>query len=199
MGKDCYRFPIEIDREDLGPVLDGLRRMNTVCIGITKPYKVEVIPYLDEIDELAEKIGAVNSILVKDKRLIGRNLDGLAFLHGLQEEINCKLEETEFFCFGAGGAGRAICCALAYYGAKKIRITDKFDASAQSLTEDINQKFAPVAEMISSEDKEKVREGFQASGVVMNASGLGMAPHLGESPPRPRGSGPARRPFDAGL
>lgn len=182
MEKDCYRFPIEIDREDLGPVLDGLRRMNTVCIGITKPYKVEVIPYLDEVDELAAKIGAVNSILVKDKRLIGRNLDGLAFLQGLQDEIECSLEKTEFFCFGAGGAGRAICCTLAFYGAKKIWITDKFDASAQSLTEDINQKFAPVAEMIPYEDREKVREHFQASGVVMNASGLGMAPHLGESP-----------------
>ncbi len=185
MGKDCYRFPIEIDLEDLWPVLDGLRRMNTVCIGITKPYKVEVIPYLDEVDELARKIGAVNSIRVENKRLIGRNLDGLAFLQALKGEVGCRLEETEFFCFGAGGAGKAICCTLAYYGAKKIWITDKMDSFAQLLVEDINEKFAPVAEMVPYEDKENMWNSFCASGVIVNASGLGMAPHLGESPAVP--------------
>lgn len=197
MKKDCYRFPIEIEREDLWPVLDGLRRMNTACIGITKPYKVEVIQYLDEVDDLARKIGAVNSIRVENKRLIGRNLDGLAFLQALQEEVGCCLEETEFFCFGAGGAGKAICCTLAYYGAKKIRIADKFDSFAQLLANDINEKFAPVAEMIPYEDKENMQNGFCTSGVVINASGLGMAPHLGESPAEPGWFEPGQVAFDA--
>lgn len=197
MGEDCYRFPIEIEREDLGPVLDGLRRMNTVCIGITKPYKVEVIPYLDEVDDLALKIGAVNSIQVVNKKLIGRNLDGLAFLHGLQTEINEKLEDTTFFCFGAGGAGKAICCTLAYYGAKRILITDKFDECAGLLTADINAKFAPVAEQVLYEDREKVQSLFQESDVVLNVSGVGMAPHLGESPAEAEWFQPRQVAFDA--
>ena len=86
LGLDYYRFPIEVDREDLGAVVNGLKRMNVDSFGVTKPYKVEILPYLDEIDELSLKIGAVNSVRVIDKKLYGRNIDGLAFVQALVED-----------------------------------------------------------------------------------------------------------------
>ena len=82
------------------------------------------------------------------------------------------------FCFGAGGVGRAMCSVLAYYGVKKLYITDYFDAAAQSLVDDINKNFAPVAEFVAFKDFSKLGE----CNMVMNASGIGMAPHLGETP-----------------
>ena len=182
LGLDYYRFPIEVDREDLGAVLNGLKRMNVDSFGVTKPYKVEILPYLDEIDELSLKIGAVNSVRVIDKKLYGRNIDGLAFVQALVEDTGCKLEETDFFCFGAGGAGRAICCTLAYCGARHITITDKFDSCAEDLVKKINEEFAPVADQVLYENKQELREAFGSCKVVMNVSGVGMYPHLGESP-----------------
>lgn len=196
-GQDYYRFPIEIDREDLGAVLNGLRCMNVSGIGITKPYKVEVMQYLDEIDELAQKIGAVNSIRVENKRLIGRNIDGEAFLRSLQRETGCKLEENGFFCFGAGGAGRAICCTLANYGAKRIWIADKFDVSAAALAEDINTNFSPVAQAVSLEDKEQIGVLVQNSDVIINASGAGMYPNLTDTPVDKSWLKPGQVAFDA--
>lgn len=196
-GQDYYRFPIEAEPEDLEAILNGLRCMNVSGIGITKPYKVAVMQYLDEIDELAQKIGAVNSIWVENKRLIGRNIDGEAFLRSLRRETACKLEETVFFCFGAGGAGRAICCTLAHYGAKRILIADKFDASSAALTQDINTKFAPVAQQVSLEDRETLKDLLEQSDVIVNASGLGMYPHLDESPVEKSWLQPRQIAFDA--
>lgn len=196
-GQDYYRFPIEAEPEDLGAILNGLRCMNVSGIGITKPYKVAVMQYLDEIDELAQKIGAVNSIRVENKRLIGRNIDGEAFLRSLRRETDCNLEETVFFCFGAGGAGRAICCTLAHYGAKRILITDKFDASSSTLVEDINTKFAPVAEQVSFTDREALKHYLNQSHVIINASGLGMYPHLSETPVEKNWLQPHQIAFDA--
>ena len=64
------------------------------------------------------------------------------------EEGKINVEESTFFCFGAGGAGRAMCSVLAYHGAKKIYITDFYEPCAESLVMDINENFAPVAELV---------------------------------------------------
>lgn len=197
LGTDCYRFPIEIDKEDVGPVLNGLKHMNITAIGVTKPYKREVIQYLDEVDEFAMKLGAVNSIRLIDGKLVGRNVDGEAFMRSLRRSTDCDLNKTTFFCFGAGGAGRAICCTLADKGAKRIIVTDKFRACAEELVGDINRDFAPVAEFVDYEDKVSIKELFRQSDIVMNASGVGMYPHLGESPAERDWFLPSQIAFDA--
>jgi shikimate dehydrogenase len=83
-----------------------------------------------------------------------------------------------FFCFGGGGAGRAMCSVLAYYGARKIYITDYFEPCAKSLAADINENFAPVAEFVHYGDLSKL----PACDVVLNASGVGMGSSIGETP-----------------
>lgn len=197
LGVDWYRFPVEIDREGLGPVLAAFRYMNVGCIGVTKPYKVDVIPFLDGMDELTARIGAVNTIRVENGRFIGKNVDGPAFFRSLREDAGRDAAGTTFFCFGAGGAGKAICCTLAYHGAKKIYITDKFDKYAAALTEEINAQFSPVAEQIPYEDRDRIGEAFRASGVVMNISGVGMAPDLTATPADASWFLPGQTAFDA--
>ena len=88
------------------------------------------------------------------------------------------VQNSTFFCFGAGGAGRAMCSILAYKGAKKIYITDYFDAASASLVKDINDNFAPIAVQVPKDDFSKVAE----ADVVLNASGIGMGKHIGETP-----------------
>ena len=197
MGVDWYRFPVEIEREGVGPVLQAFRYMNVGCIGVTKPYKVDVIPFLDGMDELTSKIGAVNTIRVENGKFIGKNVDGPAFLNSLREDAGSDAPGTTFFCFGAGGAGKAICCTLAYHGAKKIYITDKFDKFAKALTDEINTEFSPVAVQIPYEDKAAVERAFRESRVVMNVSGVGMAPDLTATPADPSWFSPDQIAFDA--
>ena len=74
----------------------------------------------------------------------------------MERDGNVKIDENTYFCIGSGGAGRAMCSALAYYGAKKIYITDVFEESSRSLVEDINKNFAPVAEFFQKNSSAKI-------------------------------------------
>ena len=169
----------EVDNEHLGDVVNGIRYMNFAGFAVTKPNKVKVLEYLDELDPLCEKMGASNTVVkTADGKLVGYNTDGIGFITSLQKDGGIVIDENTYFCIGAGGAGRAMCSALAYYGAKKIYITDIVEASAKSLVDDINNNFAPVAEYVVFGDFAKVAE----VSVVLNASGIGMGSHIGENP-----------------
>ena len=172
-------FYTETDQEHLGDIVNGIRYMNFAGFAVTKPNKVRVLRYLDELDPLCKKMGASNTVVkTADGKLVGYNTDGIGFYTSLTEEGGVDVKNSTFFCFGAGGAGRAMCSVLAYYGAKKIYITDFFEPCAQALVDDINNNFAPIAEFVHHGDTAKVPE----CDVIMNASGVGMGKSIGQSP-----------------
>lgn len=181
-GFNCIRFPIEVELEHLGDVINSLRCMNAVATGVTKPFKIAVMQHLDEIDLLAKRIGAVNLVLKKGEKLVGFNIDGMAFLRSLVRETGCMVKQSTFFAFGAGGAGRAICWTLAQEGIVHLYVTDKVSDAAWSLADDINQVYPGLAEAVDYEDKDAVANAVGNAQVVMNISGMGMAPHLDETP-----------------
>ena len=136
-------FYTETDQEHLGDIVNGIRHMNFAGFAVTKPNKVRVLRYLDELDPLCKKMGASNTVVkTAEGKLVGYNTDGIGFYTSLTEEGGVDVKNSTFFCFGAGGAGRAMCSVLAYYGAKKIYITDFFEPCAQALVDDINRKCA---------------------------------------------------------
>lgn len=178
-GLDMLYFYTETDNEHLGDIVNGLRYMNFAGFAVTKPNKVKVLDYLDELDPLCRKMGSSNTVVrTPEGRLIGYNTDGIGFYTSITEEGGISVDESTFFCIGSGGAGRAICSVLAYYGAKKIYITDIFEASSRSLVNDINTNFAPVAEFVPAKDFSAVAR----CNVVINASGIGMGASIGTSP-----------------
>ena len=179
-GLNMLYFYTEADKEHLGEIVGGLRHMPSFAgFAVTKPNKVRVLRYLDELDPLCQKMGASNTVVkTEDGRLIGYNTDGVGFYTSLVEEGGVKAEGNTFFCFGGGGAGRAMCSVLAYHGAKKIYVTDFFEPCAASLVDDINRTFAPIAEKVPPGDYSKVGE----CDVIMNASGIGMGKTIGETP-----------------
>lgn len=178
-GLNMLYFYTEADNEHLGDIVNGLRYMNFAGFAVTKPNKVKVLQYLDELDPLCAKMGASNTVVkTSEGKLVGYNTDGIGFYTSLTEEGGVKVDQSVFFCFGGGGAGRAICSVLAYKGARKIYITDAYEPCAKSLAEDINTNFAPVAEFVPYGDYAKLA----ACNVVINASGVGMGKSIGQSP-----------------
>lgn len=179
-GMDMRYFYTEADSTHLKEILAGIRYMPSfVGAAITRPNKVQVMQYLDELDPTCRKVGSCNTI-VKDEqgRLIGHNTDGLGFVTSLREDGNFDPEGKTFFCIGAGGAGRSMCAALADAGAKKIFVTDIMEESARWLTKDINNAVAPVVEQVPFGDFTRVPE----CDCIMNASGIGMGKSIGASP-----------------
>lgn len=181
MGKNMLYFYTEAEENQLEDIIKGIRNMPFAGFAVTKPNKVEVLKYLDELDPLCEKIGACNTVAVKNGRLIGYNTDSTGFRISLQKETGIDVSQNTFFCAGAGGAGRAICCVLADDRAKKIYIFDKIDSRAQTLAEDINKNFGPVAEFVSFDD-EAAMEKAGGADVLINATGVGMAETIDQSP-----------------
>ena len=179
-GVNLLYFATETRKETLGDIVRGIRCMPFAGFAVTKPDKVDILPYLDALDPLCEKMGACNTVVkTEDGRLIGYNTDGIGFYRSIVECIGDKLDEHSFLCFGAGGAARAICSVLAYYGAGKIYITSRTADSARRLTGEINARFAPVAETVPPGEYRSVLSGCT---VVINASGVGMGASEGHSP-----------------
>ena len=175
-GLNMLYFYTEVDKDHLGDVVNGLRYMNFAGFAVTKPNKVRVLRYLDELDPLCKKMGASNTVVkTPEGKLIGYNTDGVGFYTSLVEEGKINVEESTFFCFGAGGAGRAMCSVLAYHGAKKIYITDFYEPCAESLVMDINENYFDAC---YNPDKTQFLLNAEEKGCqVLN--GLGMSLYQG--------------------
>lgn len=182
MGLDFFYFPMEVEQaEALPDVLAGVRRMNFGGLGVTKPYKEAILPYLDECDEAVRQMGACNTICVKNGRLIGHNTDGVGCVNSLKNEGGLQLSGKRYIIFGAGGAARAVSFALAREGAAEIIFAD-INEHGQQLAKSLNDFYPNLARSFLVRQTEELAHIVPQMDVVMNMSGLGMAPHEGETP-----------------
>lgn len=182
LGLDYCYFPLEVENpESLPPIIGSVRHMNYAGLAVTKPYKETIVPYLDEMDPSAAKIGACNTVCVRDGMLIGYNTDGIGCIKSLQMEGNLKLEGKRYLCFGAGGAARAVCFELAGHSAAEIVLVD-INTNGQILADQINQYYPGLCRALFSHDTKQIEDAVYEADVILNMSGLGMAPHLDETP-----------------
>ncbi|MGD9568770.1 MAG: shikimate dehydrogenase [Sedimentibacter sp.] len=174
-------LPIEVSSENLKTVVDGIKKMNFEGFNVTIPHKVEIIKYIDEIDEYAKAIGAVNTVTVINGVLKGYNTDGTGFLRSFEESTKQKIDGKKVFIIGAGGAARAIALTLAMNKARKIYICNRTLEKAEALSNDINkieQDLSCSVPMLFNE----IQEAINDSDVVINCTSIGMYPNSELSP-----------------
>ena len=138
-------FPLA-DGEELKLFMEDLKEDNNPIFGlnVTVPYKQDVLPYLDSIDPLAEKIGAVNTLVIDHQRKIrGYNTDGPGFLSHLTE-LNIDFKGKRVAILGAGGTARAIIGVLCLLpqGPERITLYNRTRAHADRLVEEIGKKIS---------------------------------------------------------
>jgi len=176
----CY-MPVEISAEDLKTVFRGLTKMNVAGFNVTIPHKVRIMEFLDELDPLAQTIGAVNTICLKDGRTKGYNTDGEGFVRSLEEKTNISVQGKRFFILGSGGAVRAIAMTLAFKGAEKIYLCNRTYSKAESLRHEINEKILNCAEAIE-QTPETMVPFLRNCDILVNGTQLGMHPNENRSP-----------------
>lgn len=145
---------------------------------ITIPHKLNIIPYLDRLDETAQRYGAVNTVLCRgvDGKSIGYNTDVEGFLHSV-EALNCDLSKPALIV-GGGGAARMFAIECALHGAAVTVAVRKIKEETEALKRDI-LSLAPKAEVSVVTLDRLPEKRFE---LLINATPVGMYPHPGESP-----------------
>jgi len=139
---DYYRLDIryeawETDPAQLQDIVNDLRKPQNVGANVTVPYKETVLPLLDEVDDLASSIGAVNTIVKKDDKLLGFNTDAYGFIEALDKEGHFDPEGKRVVILGAGGVARAVGFALVQRKVASLAITDGIFERAGALAENL--------------------------------------------------------------
>ncbi|GAE33333.1 shikimate dehydrogenase [Halalkalibacter akibai] len=158
--------------------IDGIRALNLSGCNVTVPHKIAVMEFLDEIDDEATQIGAVNTIVNKEGKLIGYNTDGRGYVKSLLEETGEEIGSKKFLIIGAGGAARGIVTALLRQGIGQLTITNRTLEKAQPLL-----KLAQVYETDACAiEKHKAELTLNEFDVIINTTSIGMSPNIEESP-----------------
>jgi shikimate dehydrogenase len=178
LGLRCHYQLIEVagaNREGLRALLDGVRRLGFAGVNVTFPYKEAVVELLDELSPGAAMIGAVNTVVVRDGRLIGHNTDTTGFARAVSELVTVS-KHGAVGLIGAGGVGKAIGFALAGLGVSDLRIFDSEPAKAVRLASQLD---AHVRATVSP----GVEDALHGAVGVVNASPVGMLPSTGTPVP----------------
>lgn len=125
---------------DPGSIVNAIRTLGIRGAGITMPYKETLLPYLDEIDEDASQIGAINTLVNENGHIKGYNVDWLGAMRALEHQ-QIDVSGKKVVLVGAGGAARAIAFGLKKKGAQLIGIYNRTESRGQTLATDLDLPF----------------------------------------------------------
>jgi len=158
---------VEFEVTDVARALDGFRALGVGGVSVTIPHKQAVIPHLDAIDPVAQKIGAVNTLLIEETHIRGYNTDWIGANQAL--EMIVDLPGSTVLVLGAGGSARAIGFGLQEKGATVI-LANRTIARGQALARDMKCEFYPLEEI----------KALKVDALV-NTTSVGMAPKVDET------------------
>ncbi|MCC6261266.1 MAG: shikimate dehydrogenase, partial [Anaerolineales bacterium] len=193
---DYSLFPVHPeDKQGLKKLLDQVRSGEIHGLNVTIPHKQNVIEFMDELTPTAKSIGAVNTIYLKDNKLIGDNTDAHGFLTDLKKIIgNQEMEiqnrkpvlsqvEASAIVLGAGGSARAVVYALLNDG-WNVTIASRRIEQAQQLANSITNHQLPIVNyplsILHSSDLPTFN--LQPFNLIVNTTPVGMTPNINESP-----------------
>ncbi len=136
-GINLVYVPFHVPKGQVEEAARGAFALNLLGVNVTVPYKSEVIPFLEEIDPLAERIGAVNTLVRGERGYKGYNTD-MPGLYRAMCEDGVALENEKVLILGAGGAARAVAMLAAEKGAEEIVLLNRTLEKAERLAADVN-------------------------------------------------------------
>jgi shikimate dehydrogenase len=163
----------KVEDELLGQAVTGAKALGVLGMNVTVPHKCNVMEYLDEIDDIAAKIGAVNKVVTTQNGYKGYNTDILGLRRQLVEE-GIVIKGREVIIIGAGGASRAITYLCANEGAKKIWLLNRNLPNAQALANEVNQSYTDVVCPLTLDEYVKIPKGKYP---VIQTTSVGMYPN----------------------
>jgi shikimate dehydrogenase len=181
LGMRYARF--EIGPAELQAALELLPRLDFVGINLTVPHKIPALAFVDDVDESARTIGAINTIRIDGGKSRGFNTDGKGFARAIREEFSVDLRDLRILVIGAGGAARAIAFECAKENCERLVIANRDLEKAKGLAEELRAFFSgprvlgPVPRlqaMALALDETAMRFQIANADLVVNATPLGL-------------------------
>jgi len=163
MSLDFIYKPFKVLESELENSVKGIRAFNIRGCGVSMPHKVKVMSYLDYIDPVAEKIGAINTIVNNQGILSGYNTDFVGAKKVLAEFYDVRAKKA--LIIGAGGVSRAIIMALKESGASEIFLTNRDESKGKKVAQELNLEYCAF-------DK----KADLKVDLLINATSVGMSP-----------------------
>jgi len=165
-------FEINLET-DFKNEINKLRQKNINGFNVTVPYKETIINELDELDEQAQKIGAVNTVLNSNGKLIGYNTDGLGYVKSLEGAYPAiKNKELNILLLGAGGAARGIYNGLKSSGYLNVDIANRTLEKAEEIK---HTNISGMTNVLTLNEAEQVLDRYD---IVIQTTSVGMKPNI---------------------
>lgn len=164
---------------ELEKAVEGIRALGIQGFNVTIPYKIAIMKYLDEIDEKAKILGAINTVVNIDGKLKGFNTDGDGFVKSLKD-IGVDLKNKKIALIGAGGAAHSIAVSLAYEGTNELIIFNRTIENANNLKQLVKTYF-PLINVSCYEigDETYIPNNID---ILINTTPIGMYPNINDIP-----------------
>ena len=166
---------------ELAEALQKIRELDFAGVNLTVPHKIAGAGLVEDLDEEARRIGAINTLAVRDGKLIGSNTDGVGFTRAIRSDFSVDLRDLRVMLVGAGGAGRAIAMQCAEAGCERLVIVNRDLEKARRLVAELQPAFAgprvlgPVARLEAvAWDERPLRFQLANTDLVVNATPLGL-------------------------
>ena len=171
LGLDDITYTARVVRRgELSDYLGWARDNGVVGFNATMPHKEDLVPLMDELDDAARAIGSVNTVCLRDGKLFGHSTDGPGFLAALEHELHIGPAGRTITLLGAGGAARAVACALAQAGAARVYVCNRTAKRAAALC-----ALDPTGRLIPAGfDGETLCRLSAQSDLLVNCTNLGM-------------------------
>ena len=176
LGMDWAYVAFDVNPNDLPSAIEGAKSLNIKGFNVTIPHKIEVMQQLNDLDEVAGLIGAVNTIDFKN--LKGYNTDGIGAVRAIEEVSS--IENKNVVVAGAGGASRAISFYLAKFGASSITILNRNVNRAQNLADDVLK--SDLIGDVGSDSISEINKYLSNADILVDTTPLGMDPHIDDAP-----------------
>lgn len=184
LGIDCVYLAYDIKEEETAEAIKALKLLNVKGFNITMPCKTQALSCCDELSRAAELIGAVNTVVNVDGRLVGHNTDGLGWVRNCREN-GFDIMGRKMTIAGSGGAATAIEITSALEGVREMSIfalKDDFYANAEATVEKIRAHVPGcVVNLYDLADRETFYREIADSDIFTNATRVGMKPMDGQS------------------
>jgi shikimate dehydrogenase len=179
---DAQYARFHIRPNELGPALRFLRNLDFAGVNLTVPHKIAGFRQIDEADEFASRAGSVNTIRLRDKKLVGSNTDGEGFLRAIRAEFSVDVHDLRVIIIGAGGGtGRAIAWQCALENCERLVLVNRTLEKANAIREQLRPFFmearvlGPAARLEAIPWEESaIRTQLADTDLIVNATPLGM-------------------------